>query len=203
MNLIGKHAVVVAALAIATQAVAQQITLFGSEGFQGGSVTVDGAIANLERSGFAGRASSAVVSGDWELCSGPDYSGRCFLLLPGEYPSLADIGLSDGVSSARAGSRHAPTSDPRYQLLQSTPQIVFYEQAGFRGQSFGSERPILDLERLGFNDRASSLLVLGEAWEVCDGARFSGRCVVLRPGRYPSPGVIGLNGAIASVRPAR
>ena len=204
MNSIMKYTLCTATtFALATQAFAQQITFFGREGFAGGSISVDKEIGDMGRAGFNERASSAVVSGDWEACSGPGFTGRCVILLPGEYPSLRGIGLGDGVSSARVMSRHAPIADPRYPLLQPGAQIVFYEQPGFRGQSFGSDRPILNLERLGFNNRASSLVVLGEPWEVCDGERFGGRCVVLRPGRYPSFGVIGLEGAIASVRPAQ
>jgi len=203
MNSIARHALVAAALMIATEASAQQITLFGREGFEGSSITLDRETADLARSGFRERASSAVVTGDWQLCNGPNYTGHCFTLLPGEYPSLREIGLPDGVASARATSRDAPVADPRYPLLQSGPQIVFYEQPGFRGQSFGSDRSIQSLERLGFNHPASSFVILGDAWEVCDGESFSGRCVVLHPGRYPSYGVIGLNGAISSVRPAR
>ena len=102
------------------------------------------------------------------------------------------MGLSNGISSART----APASDPRNP---PSPQITFYEQPGFQGRSFVSGMPLSNLERVG---RASSLVVLGGQWEVCDGERFSGRCVVLRPGTYPSFGVIGLNGAIASARPA-
>lgn len=202
MNSIARHVFVAAALTIASQAAAQQITFFGREGFEGGSVTIEREIGNVERSGFRERASSAVVSGDWEVCNGPEFTGRCFTLLPGRYPSLREIGLGDGVLSARVSSRHAPIADPRYPLLQTGPQIVFYEQPGFRGQSFGVDRPISSLAGLGFHNRAASLMVLGESWEVCDGERFSGRCVVLPPGRYPSFGVIGLEGAIASVRPA-
>ena len=190
MNPQGKYALAIAALAISTQAVAQHVTFFGREGLEGNSVTTHGEIGNIERSGLNGGAASAVVSGQWEVCNGPDFTGQCVILRSGEYPSLRDSGLSGGVLSVRTAS------------ARSRPHIVFYEQPGFQGQMFGSDVPILNLDRLGLNKRPSSLLVLGEPWEVCDGARFSGRCVVLRPGSYPSFGVIGLEGAIASVRPA-
>ena len=193
MNSIAKHVFVAAAMTMATQALAQHITFFGREAYQGSSITTDRGIGNLQRYGFNERASSAVVSGNWEACSGPDFTGNCFVLAPGEYPSLRDAGLSEGVSSARVAGGHTAMLDPR------GPQIVFYDQPGFQGQSFGSYMPLANVERVGLN-RAASVVVEGSAWEVCDGARFSGRCVVLRPGRYPSFGVINLEGPIQSAR---
>jgi hypothetical protein len=60
-----------------------------------------------------------------------------------------------------------------------------------------------NFERFGFNNRASAAVVAGEAWEVCDGPGFSGRCVVLRPGRYESLGSMGMNDSVSSARPVR
>ena len=44
------------------------------------------------------------------------------------------------------------------------------------------------------------MVVSGGRWEVCEDARFEGRCVVLRPGRYPSLAAMGLNDRVSSVR---
>jgi uncharacterized protein YcfJ len=78
--------------------------------------------------------------------------------------------------------------------------VTFYEREGFQGRSFTTEKQVGNFERFGFNDRASSAVVTGDRWEVCEDARFSGRCVVLRPGRYPSLTAMGLNDRISSVR---
>ena len=43
-------------------------------------------------------------------------------------------------------------------------------------------------------------MVLRDRWEVCENAGFGGRCVVLRPGRYPSLAAMGLNDRVSSVR---
>jgi uncharacterized protein YcfJ len=83
---------------------------------------------------------------------------------------------------------------------QAVAEITFYERENFRGQTFTTNRQVGNLERFGFNDRASSAVVLGEPWEVCDDARFGGRCKVLRPGRYPSLAAMGINDRISSVR---
>lgn len=83
---------------------------------------------------------------------------------------------------------------------QASAQVTFYERQGFEGRSFTTERRIGDFERYGFNDRASSVMVDDGRWEVCEDARFRGRCVVLRPGRYPSLAAMGLNDRVSSVR---
>ncbi|HZQ62633.1 MAG TPA: beta/gamma crystallin-related protein, partial [Casimicrobiaceae bacterium] len=69
---------------------------------------------------------------------------------------------------------------------QASAQITLYRGEGFRGPSFTADRPIGNLERFGFNDRASSVIVERGRWEACEHARFEGRCVILRPGQYPS-----------------
>ncbi len=83
---------------------------------------------------------------------------------------------------------------------QASAQITFFERENFAGRSFTTQRQVNNFERVGFNDRASSVLVQSQRWEVCEDVRFSGRCVVLRPGRYPSLAAMGLNDRVSSVR---
>ena len=84
---------------------------------------------------------------------------------------------------------------------QASAQITFYEHDGFQGRTFSTERNVMNFDRFGFNDRASSVVVQSrERWEVCEAARFEGRCVVLRPGSYSSLSAMGLNDRVSSVR---
>jgi uncharacterized protein YcfJ len=83
---------------------------------------------------------------------------------------------------------------------QAAAQVTFYSRDDFRGQSFTTDREIRNMERQGFNDRASSAVVRGGSWQVCEDARFEGRCVVLQPGDYPSLADMGLSNEISSVR---
>jgi uncharacterized protein YcfJ len=83
---------------------------------------------------------------------------------------------------------------------QAAAEIIFYEHDGFQGRTFSATRPVGNFEHQGFNDRASSVVVMSERWEVCDDAGYKGHCIVLRPGRYPSLGAMGLNDRISSVR---
>jgi uncharacterized protein YcfJ len=139
----------------------------------------------------------------WEVCEDSRFSGRCVVLRPGQYPSLAAMGLNDRVSSVRAVNRNARLPDDRYAPPPppaEVSQVVFYENDGFQGRSFTADAPVADFRASGFNDRASSVVVRGERWEVCDDTRFSGRCVILRPGQYASLAAMGLNDRISSVR---
>lgn len=83
---------------------------------------------------------------------------------------------------------------------QAVAGPTFYEGEGFQGRSFTTGQQVGNFDRFGFNDRASSAVVTSDRWEVCEDARFSGRCVVLRPGRYPSLAAMGLNNRVSSVR---
>ena len=80
-------------------------------------------------------------------------------------------------------------------------QVTFYSRDDFHGQQFTANGEVRNLERLGFNDRASSAVVNGGAWQVCSDSFFNGHCVVLRPGEYPSLNQMGLEDKISSVRP--
>jgi uncharacterized protein YcfJ len=79
-------------------------------------------------------------------------------------------------------------------------QATFYEHEGFQGRSFTAQGAVGNLQRFGFNDRASSVVVTNDRWEVCEDAGFRGRCVFLRPGQYPALSAMGLNDRVSSVR---
>jgi uncharacterized protein YcfJ len=79
-------------------------------------------------------------------------------------------------------------------------QLTLYESEGLRGQVFTADRPINNLERYGFNDRASSAVVQRGDWEVCEHANWQGNCMILRPGQYPSLAAMGMNNRISSFR---
>ena len=81
-------------------------------------------------------------------------------------------------------------------------QVTFYEAEGFRGRAFTADRAVPNMERSGFNDRASSVVVDRGRWEACEHERFGGRCVVLRRGSYDSLTAMGMQNSISSVRPA-
>ncbi len=203
MKALTKTAMAVAAVAFAAQASAQ-VTFYEQQGFQGRSFTTQKQVANFERFGFNDRSSSVVVTSQrWEVCDDVRLRGRCAVLRPGQYPTLAAMGLNDRVSSVRPISPNARVDDWRYAPAPATAQITFYENEGFGGRSFSTDTLVENFQNKGFNDRVSSAVVTGpDQWEACEDTRFNGRCIVLRPGQYPSLRSTGLNDRISSVRNA-
>lgn len=200
MNAILRHALAAAGLVLATQAAAQ-VTFYEQEGFQGRSFTTQRQVRNFERFGFNDRASSVVVqSARWEVCQDARFEGNCMVLRPGRYPSLAAMGLNDRISSVRAINANARIADDRFAPVPIAAQVIFFENEYFQGRTFATARNVGNFQRSGFNDRASSVEVIGNRWEACENAGFGGRCVVLRPGRYASLSAMGLNDRVSSVR---
>ena len=85
--------------------------------------------------------------------------------------------------------------------VHAAAQVTLHENEAFQGRSFTSQERSRNLQRSGFNDRASSAIVVGKRWQACEDENFRGRCMVLRPGQYPSLQAMGLNDRITSVRP--
>lgn len=87
--------------------------------------------------------------------------------------------------------------------LPAAAQITFYEGEGFHGRAFSTSTQVNNFDRIGFNDRASSVVVDRGTWEVCEDAGMNGHCVVLRAGSYDSLRGMGMENRISSVRPVR
>lgn len=79
-------------------------------------------------------------------------------------------------------------------------QVTLYQQESFHGRAFATNSPMSNLESVGFNNRASSVIVERGNWRVCEESGFRGYCIVLRPGQYPSLATMGLNNRISSLR---
>ena len=83
---------------------------------------------------------------------------------------------------------------------QAMADITFYENENFRGRTAGIDSQVNFLKEIGFDDRASSIEVRGERWEVCEDPGYHGRCRVLQPGSYPSLRSMGLDNRNSSAR---
>ncbi len=114
MNTTFKSTIAVAALAFATQAAAQ-ITFYEREDFQGRAFTTHAPIDHLGDYGFNDRSSSVVVTSKrWEICEDAHFGGRCAYVRPGQYPSVASMGLSNRISSVRMVGHGGPVAEERY-----------------------------------------------------------------------------------------
>jgi Beta/Gamma crystallin len=176
---------------VASALAAGEITLFEREGFQGRRLTIRGTMSNLDRTDFNDRAESIIVrDGVWEVCSDARFSGQCTRLQPGEYPHLRGS-LDRSISSARevGQAAYAPPA-PAYGGGGGgggQPRAILYSGQGLSGRTFEIDRNVVrNLDGTGFNDRASSLSVLGGYWMFCSDANFEGSCRTFGPGDYPN-----------------
>ena len=181
---------------------AAEMVLFDNPGLAGRQLTVRGYTPDVAATGFNDRASSASVrSGNWEVCTDADFRGFCAILTPGDYRVL-DARFNDRILSAReAGATVLDTGSGRPNYLPRGAIDVF-GQPGFRGRTMRLDRDAPDLTGTGFNDRASSLIVVEGTWELCTESGFTGACRLYAPGRYPDLGY-GMDKQISSVRQVR
>jgi len=70
-------------------------------------------------------------------------------------------------------------------LTASAAEITLFEEPNFQGRSMTFSGEAGNLDPIGFNDRASSIIVRDGVWEGCVDAYFQGACTQLRPGEYP------------------
>jgi len=194
-------------------AFAGELTLFSDSNFRGQRVTIDRDAASLGDFNFNDRASSVVVrSGTWLLCEHANFGGRCEEFGPGEYRELP--GFNDAISSARQigrgrwrdHDRDGWRDDDRggwggWGGDRGGPEVVMFAGPRFEGPQVELSQDIRSLNDVGFNDRATSLIIREGRWEFCEHADFRGECVVLGPGRYEF--LDRMNNRISSMRRVR
>jgi hypothetical protein len=206
-----------AVLATLTHAAfAGEVTLFSDSDFNGQRVTIDRDAPNLRDFGFNDRASSVVVtSGRWLLCEHANFGGRCAEFGPGEYRQLP--GFNDAVSSVRQVGRggherwrdrdHDRDDDRDHDRDgwrggdRGGPDVLMFAGPRFERQQVALSQDVRSLNDVGFNDRATSIIIREGRWEFCEHADFRGECIVLGPGRYDF--LDRMNNRISSMRRLR
>lgn len=120
-------------------------------------------------------ASSAQIrGGTWMLYSDFDYQGTVSIRGPGKYSTPHSLGIkNDVLSSIR------PLPPP------SATSIVLFRDYNFKGPMLHLTGASSDLRFFGFNDHASSVIVLSGAWRLYQHVDYKGNTVVMKPGRYP------------------
>lgn len=172
------------------------LVLYEEENFRGDGHEIDREDPYVAE--FGNRASSLNVRGSWEICDRPNFRGRC-VVVSGEVPSLRSYGMQNRVASARPIRREpGPSTENPPPPEFERPRLILHSRPNFRGDA--RELTEAHGEISDFNDRAESATVEGGAWEVCEHARFRGRCVTLRDS-VPDLSVYGLRDAVTSARP--
>lgn len=78
--------------------------------------------------------------------------------------------------------------------------ILFFESYDFNGRRYGVSYSVSNMNDVGFNDRAESVVIRNGTWQLCADAYFRGRCVTLEPGEYRNLGQMGLANQVSSAR---
>jgi len=151
------------------------ITVFEDPEFRGKNATFRDDVPDLRKFNLNDRITSLrIARGEtWEVCIDVDYGGRC-QVFSGSEPDLHDrSGWNDEISSLRRirGGR-AGVRPPTGQ-----PQIVLYDRTGFRGSSRQLTGPMSSLGS--FGARVQSVRIMGGRWELCEGTRWSDRCLTV------------------------
>ncbi len=172
------------------------ITVFEDTNFRGRSATFRDDVPDLRRFNLNDRITSLrVAAGElWEACVDIHYAGRCLVFSGSERDLKDHRGWNDEISSLRrvrgGGRRGVPPPVGR-------PQIVLYDRTGFRGSSRTLATAMSSLGS--FGTRVESVRVLGGRWELCEGTRWSSRCVTVTDS-VPDVSRFGLRG-VSSARP--
>lgn len=85
-----------------------------------------------------------------------------------------------------------------FSVAASAGELTLFSGPGFHGRDLTLRSEAPDLRELGFNDRASSMIVRSGRWEVCVDVNFRNECRVYEPGEYDNLDRIG--DAISSAR---
>jgi hypothetical protein len=217
-----KRFALAAAVAVLFAGIAQAATtefiVFKQNNFRGPSQTIKGQVENLPGGGFGREVSSLIVRGGyWEVCNRDHFKGDCYVLGPGESPSLSPA-LHDRVVAIRflgTDSKHArrvakeerrdareERREERREARREARQqgaIDLYGRPDFRGRAVRVEDNMPTLRE--FDGRASSVVVHDGKWQLCSEPGFEGRCEVFEPGRYPR--LAALNDRVSSLRQVR
>lgn len=152
------------------------ITVFEDPQFRGKSATFRDEVPDLRRFGLNDRISSLrVARGEtWEVCIDIDFGGRC-QVFSGSEPDLRNRrGWNDEISSMR---RIRTSGRGGVRPPVGKPQIVLYDRTNFRGSSRSLTGPMSSLGS--FGPRIRSVRLMGGRWELCEGTRWTDRCIVI------------------------
>jgi hypothetical protein len=152
------------------------VTVFEDPEFRGRSATFREDVPDLRKFNLNDRITSLrITRGEmWEACIDIDYGGRC-QVFTGSEPDLHDrSGWNDEISSLRR-VRGGARGGGRPPVGQ--PQIVLFDRTGFRGSSRQLTGPMSSLGS--FGARVQSVRIMRGRWELCEGTRWSDRCLTV------------------------
>ena len=149
-------------------------TLYTEPDFEGKSFRIYGQEADLGTLGIENQVSSIVVhSGVWLFYEETGFKGKGLYLNPGSYSNLQQMKKDNVFSSCRG-------------LGEGKHQIYLFADAEFSGRILNLTHSTPDFIKEGFNDMASSMIVLGGNWLVYKALNYEKPLDTYGPGFYTS-----------------
>ena len=149
-------------------------TLYTDPDFKGKFFRIYGQEADLGTLGLDDQVSSIVVhSGVWLFYEETGFKGKGLYLNPGSYPDLQQMKMDNLFSSCRG-------------LSEGGNQIYFFAEKEFSGRILNLFQSTPDFIKEGFNDEASSMIVLGGSWTVYKALNYEKPLGTYGPGFYTS-----------------
>lgn len=153
---------------------AAAIAIYSQPGYRGRSWVFSDDIPDLRLLGLNNQVSSIrVLGGRWQICARINYGG-C-VNITGNIPDLRGSGFNNVISSIREGGYAGGPVGPG----PVQPQIIVYQDSGYRGRNRTIAGNIADLDDVGMNESISSVRVLGGVWEFCFNRGFRGGCITI------------------------
>jgi hypothetical protein len=153
-----------------------------------GGVTFRENVPNLANRGFNNRTQSLRVgTGEqWEVCDLANYRGQC-IVVSGEENNLNRNGWNNRISSLRRVGVGTPPDSDGYIVLFTGPRYTGSPT------NYNSARAIIQ-------KNARSVTIGRGTWQICDGMRYTGRCITLTES-VPNLNSYNIGRTIRSVRP--
>lgn len=193
------------------------LTVWVDADYKGDKKTFTTDMPSLDGTGFDRVISSLGVGNgeSWQVCSEPDYGGRCRIFTSG-VSNLRDFqGWNDVIRSVRrmkapgvAPSREPASEKPGAAVPPPVSPASLGPARGlelYAGTNYSGRRQVLtestaNFRSLDFSDRAMSLRVpRNETWEICNNIDFDDCRLVSND--IPDLAALGLTRLISSARP--
>ncbi|WP_203292206.1 beta/gamma crystallin-related protein [Maricaulis parjimensis] len=176
----------------------EAITFYSGPNYTGRSVTLTVSSPDLRQYNFNDQARSVRHSGRraWLACQHANFGGAC-MQIDRDMPNIGG-GMSAEISSAEPDYGSRPGRGDRNDRPRNG--VFLYDGVDFQGQRVDVSGDTDNLTRMGFNDRADSLIVArGETWVICEDDYMRGRCQRVE-GEVRDLGALGLRNRITSLR---
>ncbi|RKQ95360.1 beta/gamma crystallin-related protein [Maricaulis maris] len=177
------------------------LTFYSGPNFTGRAVEVTASTPDFTRIGFNDQARSVRHRGRgaWVACQHANFDGAC-MVIDGDIANIGG-GMGGEISSAEPDYAGRPNRPGRPGGGETPRSGVFlFDGTNFAGQRVAVDADISNLSRMGFNDRADSLIVArGETWIICDDEGFTDSCQRVE-GEISDLSRLGLRNRVTSLR---